>query len=178
MSGGNFFKIQISCGPKFGKWEVGSCRGSLAISQHSRATLDSTFHLSEPQLAFHEVGGGGKGQDPPAMRVLTLASVCLFRRNIVFREETGKSPTELFRGRTSCLPMSWIAAPVAALQSQSTKACPGRMRGRPGPGAEKPLTTPSKLTHLLLQISPTSAPSCVKQGGLGGDEPEWPSRLS
>ena len=105
MSGGNFLKIRISCGPKFGEWEVGSCKGSLAISQHSRATPDSTLLLSEPQLAFHEVGEGGKGQDPLAMRVLTLASVCLFERNIVFREEASKPPTELFRGQTSCLPI-------------------------------------------------------------------------
>ena len=62
MSGGNFFKVRISCGPKFGEWEVGSCRGSPAIPQHSRVTLESTLQLSEPQLAFHEVGGEARGR--------------------------------------------------------------------------------------------------------------------
>ena len=175
MSGGNFFKIRISCGPQFGEWEVGSCRGSPAIPQHSRVALDSTLHLSEPQLAFHEVGGGGKGQDPPAMRVLMLASVSLFKRNTVFREEASKPPNELFCGLTSCLPIP--PCPGSQPQEQFPKArAPKYVReewiGRPGPGAGKSLTTPSKPAHLLLQISPraalaSSVPSSVKRGGLG-----------
>lgn len=111
---------------------------------------DSGQHLSEPQLAFHEVGGGGKGQDPPAMRVLTLASVCLFKRNIVFREEASKPPNELFRGQMSCLPIP--PCPGSQPQEQFSKArAPKHVReewrGRPGPGAGKSLTNqPSQHT--------------------------------
>ena len=109
-------------------------------------TLDRTFHLSEPQLVFHELGGEGKGQDPPAWSP-TLASVSLFKRNVVLKEGKQASPLPQDLTSSFLIPLVLDTSPSGNFPKPEHHSMSGRNgRGRPEAGVGESMTTPSKPT--------------------------------